>query len=390
MAISESGALSLSDIADEFGGSTPHALNEYYAGGDNVAAGTEDGDGNAIPSSGTISISHFYDTSAVPPPVFYGARGIGQFGGYVGGSSWASGTVNYWSLASATGTTASVASITAGGERGGASNGTYVAVLGGYYRSGSSAIRSATSRYIAMASAGSASWSNPGDIYTPVGNAACGSNGTIVLHIGGYSQSSTAYIETIGQKTWASITANTNTFTSFGDLGVVYSGGGTGVSHTTYLIAVCGNQDGTYGVTTGRYVTMANANAAVIVNSSTAHTGRGDGGSASGIHSGDTPTHGYVACGYRPAPASTGTNAIDVWAIASQGNGTNWGSAQLASWDRSACGSGTRATVQGGNDGGQSNAMDSWPTTSTSGSSTNFGTLSFSPRSSGSSSGNAS
>jgi len=65
MAITKtSGALALSEIQTEFGGSNPIGLSEYYAGGSLVAAGTADGDGNAIPSSGNpISISNFYDTS---------------------------------------------------------------------------------------------------------------------------------------------------------------------------------------------------------------------------------------------------------------------------------------------------------------------------------------
>ena len=46
MALTASGQISLSDIAGEFGGSAPHALSEYYAGGDNVPAGT-----GSIPSS---------------------------------------------------------------------------------------------------------------------------------------------------------------------------------------------------------------------------------------------------------------------------------------------------------------------------------------------------
>lgn len=52
MALQSSGAISLNDIATEFGGSTPHSLSEYY--------GVADG----IPSSGTISMSQFYGATA--------------------------------------------------------------------------------------------------------------------------------------------------------------------------------------------------------------------------------------------------------------------------------------------------------------------------------------
>lgn len=62
MTLPTSGPLSLSDIQGEFGGSNPISLNEYYAGGGLVPAGTT-GTNGAVPSSGTISISNFYGTS---------------------------------------------------------------------------------------------------------------------------------------------------------------------------------------------------------------------------------------------------------------------------------------------------------------------------------------
>ena len=63
MAIPASGALALSDIQTEYGGSNPIGMSEYYGDGDYVMDGLTDGDGNAVPESGAISISHFYDTS---------------------------------------------------------------------------------------------------------------------------------------------------------------------------------------------------------------------------------------------------------------------------------------------------------------------------------------
>ena len=63
MTIASSGALSISDISSEFGGSGARSLSDYYAGAGLVAAGTQDPDGNAIPSSGTIKISDFYACS---------------------------------------------------------------------------------------------------------------------------------------------------------------------------------------------------------------------------------------------------------------------------------------------------------------------------------------
>ena len=51
MALQSSGQIKLSEIAAEFGGSAPHALSEYYGS-------------DTVPSSGQISFSNFYGTSA--------------------------------------------------------------------------------------------------------------------------------------------------------------------------------------------------------------------------------------------------------------------------------------------------------------------------------------
>ena len=67
MPLQTSGAISLQNIATEFGGSQPHSLNEYYAGGGLVLGGTT-GTNGAVPSSGSISMSSFYGTSSVIPP----------------------------------------------------------------------------------------------------------------------------------------------------------------------------------------------------------------------------------------------------------------------------------------------------------------------------------
>lgn len=52
MGLQTSGAISIGDIATEFGGSAPHSLSEYYG----AAAG--------VPTSGAISIGDFYGTSS--------------------------------------------------------------------------------------------------------------------------------------------------------------------------------------------------------------------------------------------------------------------------------------------------------------------------------------
>ena len=74
MALQSSGAISLNDIAGEFGGTTPHSLNEYYG----VATG--------VPSSGTISLSDFYGTANA-----YNIEYLVVAGGGAGvGSGWSS------------------------------------------------------------------------------------------------------------------------------------------------------------------------------------------------------------------------------------------------------------------------------------------------------------
>lgn len=62
MPLPSSGPITLTDIQTEFGGSNPIGLNEYYAGGGLVPAGTT-GTFGAVPSSGQISIQNFYGTS---------------------------------------------------------------------------------------------------------------------------------------------------------------------------------------------------------------------------------------------------------------------------------------------------------------------------------------
>ena len=56
MACPSSGAITIQDIVDEFGGSTPHSLSEYYRDGGEVP-----GNNTNVPTSGTISLSNFYD-----------------------------------------------------------------------------------------------------------------------------------------------------------------------------------------------------------------------------------------------------------------------------------------------------------------------------------------
>jgi hypothetical protein len=81
MAIPSSGAVALSDIQTEFGGSNPISISEYYA-----AAG-------GVPASGEISISDFYGTSAITHTLTQGTYTSsnveynGKFGSTIGSVS---------------------------------------------------------------------------------------------------------------------------------------------------------------------------------------------------------------------------------------------------------------------------------------------------------------
>lgn len=71
MALQSSGAISLSQIAGEFGGSTPHSLSEYYRSGGLVTSNNTN-----IPASGSISFSNFYGAAAFTYTTFYNSSGV--------------------------------------------------------------------------------------------------------------------------------------------------------------------------------------------------------------------------------------------------------------------------------------------------------------------------
>ncbi len=61
MAVTSSTPISITDISDEFGGSTPHSLTEYYRGGSLVPNTTAN---NSVPTSGAISLTDFFGATA--------------------------------------------------------------------------------------------------------------------------------------------------------------------------------------------------------------------------------------------------------------------------------------------------------------------------------------
>ena len=75
MALQSSGAISLSDIQTEFGGSSPTSLSEYYRGGSNVINASVN---NSIPTSGAISLTDFYGTEGVLASSFTRIGSVGN------------------------------------------------------------------------------------------------------------------------------------------------------------------------------------------------------------------------------------------------------------------------------------------------------------------------
>ena len=76
MTLPESGPLSLAMIRDEYGGGNPAAINQYYAGGGLVPAGTS-GINGPIPAAGQIDFNVFYGS---PRQVFSMTAGAGNNG----------------------------------------------------------------------------------------------------------------------------------------------------------------------------------------------------------------------------------------------------------------------------------------------------------------------
>jgi len=59
MTLPSSGTISINNLASEFGGSSPHALSEYYRNGGLVSSGNTN-----VPTSGALALSDFYGATA--------------------------------------------------------------------------------------------------------------------------------------------------------------------------------------------------------------------------------------------------------------------------------------------------------------------------------------
>ena len=85
MPLQTSGAISLNDVQNEFGGGNPIGINEYYAGGASVPSGTS-GTNGPVPSNGQISFSSFYGTGLTVSisDLYISDTGFGtQYGYYI-------------------------------------------------------------------------------------------------------------------------------------------------------------------------------------------------------------------------------------------------------------------------------------------------------------------
>lgn len=96
MALQTTGAISLSDIQTEFGGTNPISMSEYYRGGGLVTSNNED-----VPTSGLIKVSNFYGAgnilnmyeqvlsgSGTFTPLYANVPAIIQIGGGGGSGGW--------------------------------------------------------------------------------------------------------------------------------------------------------------------------------------------------------------------------------------------------------------------------------------------------------------
>ena len=76
MAIVSSGTITFLSLVGEFGGTSPHGINEYYRGGSLVIDSTANAN---IPTSGTISLSNFYNAEATVPDILSWTQGSSTY-----------------------------------------------------------------------------------------------------------------------------------------------------------------------------------------------------------------------------------------------------------------------------------------------------------------------
>ena len=340
MAITKtSGALALSEIQTEFGGSNPISLSEYYAGGSNVSSGTTDGDGNAIPSSGAIKVSDFYDTSANSI-----TRGV-----FAGGMAYTN-IMAYITIAT-TGNAIDFGDLTvARGYPGGCSDGSRGLFDGGASAGGSPFTNSDVIDYITIATTGNA---------TDFGN----------LTQGRY-QASACASETRGVFSGGRVTStNVNTMdyvtiqstgnaTDFGDLANGRGGNGACDNLTRGVIS-CG-YEGLSNSNRIEYITIASTGNATDFGDATVARRQ--------LASVDNLTRGVTGGGF----STVNTNIMDYVTIASTGNATDFGDLTVTGNSNGGLDDRSRGVFGGGT--GRNNVMD-YITIASTGNATDFGDL---------------
>jgi hypothetical protein len=121
MAVKTDGTISVQNIVDEFGGTAPHSVSEYYRGGSLVPVTPNTGRNNNIPTGGTIRHSNFYNSSKTVV-VTYDIIGGGGCGG--GGFANGGGTGRSEAGGATSISTFSVSAAGGTGGRNGVINGT--------------------------------------------------------------------------------------------------------------------------------------------------------------------------------------------------------------------------------------------------------------------------
>ena len=106
MALQSSGAIKLSEIQSEFGGSNPISLSEYYRNGSYTTSNN-----TGVPTSGQISVSDFYGGTNITSPTTgtsYITNGAITSAGTALGLSWTVNNAGHWAY----GVTGVVATLT--------------------------------------------------------------------------------------------------------------------------------------------------------------------------------------------------------------------------------------------------------------------------------------
>jgi len=359
MAIPASGPLSMTTIQTEFGGTAPISLNEYYAGGSFVPAGTS-GTYGAVPSSGTISIQNFYGTTnLLPRAVFAG-----------GGNGGSATSEIYYVNPSSLGNAVSFGNLTvAGFGFGGCGSSTR-----GVFFNGSNFDRRQTIDYITFATTGNATTFGSMNVEIGGWSNACNSPTRGVIRT--YSNVAQPYI-------YKYVTiATTGNSISFGlsTTSMAFAFAMGSICSTTRGVFAGGRRGGGFQSNIIEYVTIATTGDATYFGDLNDSLGNAYSGSCS------TSTRGIFGGGLRGnSTPGTAISTMFYITIATTGNTTTFGNLLTVLYETSATSSTTRGLFVGGTSGGPYANMQ-YITIATTGNSIFFGTLADDTRNAGSTS----